>query len=115
MVRQYLFRHGVRYRLHVRTLPGRPDVVLSKYHTVILVHGCFWHQHVGCRYAREPLSNRAYWLSKLQATTDRDAVQSLALQQLGWKTLVVWECELKRDPSARCQKLLNEIFHGSEP
>ncbi len=115
MVRRYLFRHGFRYRLHVGTLPGCPDVVLSKHRLVIFVHGCFWHHHPGCRYAREPHSNQAYWLPKLKATEDRDTIHIRVLRNLGWRVIVVWECELKQDPETCCRRLLDEVVNGYEP
>lgn len=94
IVRKHLFHCGFRYRLHVRDLPGTPDIVLSKYRTVILVHGCFWHMH-GCRYFKWPQNNADFWRQKITATAERDQRQKEDLKQLGWNVIVIWECDLK--------------------
>ena len=93
-VRAALTRLGVRYRLHVKALPGRPDIVVRKRRLVIEVRGCFWHSHPGCRLAKVPLTNRNYWVPKLQATSQRDAGNLSALQEDGWRVLILWQCEL---------------------
>lgn len=93
-LRRALHRLGFRYRLHDKRLPGRPDVVLPKYQTVVLVHGCFWHRHPGCPIATTPKSNTPYWLSKFTATTARDERNVKALRKLGWRVVIVWECDL---------------------
>jgi DNA mismatch endonuclease Vsr len=93
-VRRWLHRHGFRYRLHVKGLPGRPDVVFPSRRVAVFVHGCFWHQHPGCRYAYHPGSNVAFWAAKLDSNVRRDARQVAALEEAGWCVLVVWECEI---------------------
>ncbi|WP_183682788.1 MULTISPECIES: very short patch repair endonuclease [unclassified Janthinobacterium] len=108
-VRRYLHGQGFRYRLHVRKLPGSPDLVLPKYRVVIFVHGCFWHQHAGCRFATQPASNTERWKTKFQNNLERDAKNLAALQTTGWRVIVVWECELKREPDDRLQRLAREI------
>lgn len=95
MVRRTLHALGVRFRLHRKDLPGKPDIVLPKYRTCIFVHGCFWHQHLGCKRASKPSSNEDFWFRKLQGNIERDKQNSLALQELGWRVFVVWECETK--------------------
>jgi DNA mismatch endonuclease, patch repair protein len=97
-VRRLLHAKGHRFRLHRRDLPGKPDIVLPKHKAVIFVHGCFWHQHPdpGCRNAQVPRSNTAYWSPKLARTIERDRSAILDLQALGWRVLVVWECETKQ-------------------
>lgn len=92
-VRRYLHRQGFRYRLHVRTLPGRPDIVLPRYGAVLFVHGCFWHRHKGCRYAYMPKSRPEFWDPKLSGNADRDVRDQERLGHLGWRVHVVWECE----------------------
>jgi DNA mismatch endonuclease, patch repair protein len=92
-VRRYLHGRGFRYRLHVKGMPGRPDVVLPKYSTAVFVHGCFWHQHPGCRYAYMPASNQEFWKTKLEGNIERDARHRARLEELGWRVEVVWECE----------------------
>lgn len=92
VLRQGLHAAGFRYRLHARNLPGSPDIVLPKYRSVILVHGCFWHAHKGCRNFRLPKSNTNFWREKLVRNAERDTRQLKELQDAGWRTLVVWEC-----------------------
>src|SRR3546814_853988 len=92
-VRQLLHAMGYRFRLHRRDLPGSPDIVLPKHRIVIFVHGCFWHQHKGCQLARLPKSRPEYWLPKFQRNAQRDMEVAQQLTLLGWRQLVVWECE----------------------
>ncbi|MEX2206028.1 MAG: DNA mismatch endonuclease Vsr [Myxococcota bacterium] len=100
-VRRLVHGMGYRYRLHYRSLPGRPDVVLPSLQCVILVHGCFWHHHQSrrCKISRLPKSNRNYWLPKLKATNERDKLTVRRLRSLGWAVLVIWECELGNEAS----------------
>jgi DNA mismatch endonuclease (patch repair protein) len=95
-LRGALHRRGLRYRLNVRALPGRPDLVLAKHRAVIFVHGCFWHRHANCKYAYGPKSNKLFWLEKFRGNTRRDKQNSAVLQKLGWRVLIVWECALRR-------------------
>lgn len=95
IVRSLLHRLGYRFRKNVKTLPGKPDIVLKKYKTVIFVHGCFWHRHKGCHRSNLPKSNQDYWEPKLSGNVKRDAAHLKALKKLGWNVLVVWECEVK--------------------
>lgn len=96
IVRQELHALGLRFRLHRRDLPGSPDIVLPRFRTVIFVHGCFWHRHSDCRYATTPKTRQEYWLPKFAANIERDARKEARLQALGWRVLLVWECETKR-------------------
>ena len=91
-VRRLLHRKGYRFRLHRADLPGTPDIVLPKHRTVVLVHGCFWHQH-SCPLGKKPKSNLSYWLPKLRRNIERDANNRAALLDKGWKVITVWECE----------------------
>lgn len=107
-VRSALHRAGYRFRLHRRDLPGRPDVLLPKYRTVVFVHGCFWHRHKGCRHAYAPKSRVAFWQEKFRGNIERDRRNVRELRRLGWKVVTVWECEaewperwLRRLPSRR--------------
>ena len=93
-VRKFLFAQGFRYRKNVRSLPGCPDIVLPKYKTVIFVQGCFWHMH-DCGRFRWPASNQEYWEKKIRRNVERDVVNKQKLESMGWKVLIVWECELK--------------------
>jgi DNA mismatch endonuclease (patch repair protein) len=94
-LRSMLHRAGYRFRKNVKTLPGKPDVVLPKYKTVIFVHGCFWHQHEGCPESVIPWARRDYWEPKLQRNAERDRLNVEQLQQSGWRVYTVWECELR--------------------
>ncbi|MFR5875509.1 MAG: very short patch repair endonuclease [Eubacterium sp.] len=96
IVRKFLFSQGFRYRKNVSTLPGKPDIVLPKYKTVIFVHGCFWHMHDCGRFVW-PSTNTDYWHNKILGNVERDKKNLNLLQELGWNTIVVWECELKKD------------------
>jgi DNA mismatch endonuclease (patch repair protein) len=93
LVRSALHRAGYRFRLHSKDLPGRPDIVLPKYRTVVFVHGCFWHRHPGCRFAYTPKSRVAFWNDKFRANVGRDRRNARALRAIGWKVITVWECQ----------------------
>ena len=109
-VRKYLFGRGLRYRKNDKRLPGHPDIVLPKYKTVVLVNGCFWHVHEGCKYFKWPESNVKFWKNKLTENRRRNVVKIQALKELDWKVIVVWECELKGDnQTTRLNKLYLEI------
>lgn len=94
-VRKYLHALGFRYRLHGKELPGKPDIVLPKYRTVVFVHGCFWHRHRGCRYASMPKSNVKFWMGKFELNVARDKRNAAALRKAGWRCLTIWGCETK--------------------
>ena len=97
LVRRAIHRAGYRFRIHKKDLPGRPDIVLPRHKIVIMVHGCFWHQHAACKEGRVPASNQEYWVPKLARNVERDLEKSLALQELGWSVLTVWACTVN-DP-----------------
>ena len=94
-VRKYLFSKGLRYRKNVKTLPGKPDIVLPKYKTIVFVNGCFWHGHQNCRYFVMPKSNAEYWSEKIKRNKERDITIYNQLTELGWNVITVWECGLK--------------------
>lgn len=104
-VRKNLFSRGFRYRKNVRTLPGCPDIVLPKYRTVIFVNGCFWHKHDCGRFVW-PSSNQDYWIPKINRNVERDQLNKAALEKLGWRVLVVWECSLKKKTFAQTMNQL---------
>lgn len=109
IVRKYLFSHGFRYRKNDKRYPGKPDIVLPKYRTIIFVNGCFWHMH-GCSRSRLPRSNQEYWKPKIERNIQRDAENQQKLEADGWKVIVVWECELKkRIAEERLSRLCEEI------
>ena len=93
-VRRLVHGLGYRYRLHGRRLPGRPDLVFAGRRKVVFVHGCFWHRHPGCRLARTPKTRVDFWRAKLDGNRERDLLKQRQLRDLGWRSLVVWECEL---------------------
>ena len=97
LVRKYLFSRGLRFRKNDKRYPGRPDIVLPKYNTIVFVHGCFWHLHEGCKYAVMPKSNVEYWENKLYRNKERDKRNQEKLEEMGWNVIIVWECQLKKD------------------
>lgn len=110
-VRRFLHRAGYRFRLHDRRLPGSPDLVLRRHRTVVFVHGCFWHRHPGCRRTTTPKTRRAFWQTKFAANVARDAAAVRALEALGWRVVVVWEC--RTHSSADLAEALGALL-GSE-
>ncbi len=109
LVRQFLHKNGFRYRLHVKDLPGKPDIVLPKYKTVIFIHGCFWHGHEGCKYYVVPKTRTEWWLNKIKGNATNDSKAEALLKEVGWKIIKIWECELKKLLSEKtlAQLLLN--------
>jgi len=104
-VRSLLHRLGFRFRLHGKKLPGRPDIVLAKHKTVIFVHGCFWHRHRGCKNCTTPTNRREWWLEKLNGNAARDKRHQRALRKLGWRPIIVWECQTERQLERLAAKL----------
>lgn len=94
-VRRYLHAAGLRFRLHAKQLPGSPDLVFPACHVAVFVHGCFWHRHPFCRYATTPATRREFWLDKFARNVIRDQRNLLALEQMGWTPLVIWECDTR--------------------
>src|SRR3984885_12430412 len=95
LVRKFLHKNGFRFRLHVKTLPGKPDIVLPKYKTVIFIHGCFWHGHEGCKYYVVPKTRTEWWVNKIGTNISNDVNAERLLKALGWKVIIIWGCELK--------------------
>ena len=112
LVRQALHKMGLRFRLHLNSLPGTPDIVLRRHKLAILVHGCFWHQHRGCRYAKLPRSRTEYWLPKLARNVERDKQARTALKAQGWRSAIIWECDAK--DAARLQRNLDKLFRRNK-
>lgn len=114
LVRRFLFAHGFRFRIHVTILPGKPDIVLRKYKTIIFVNGCFWHGHENCRIYSFPKSNVEFWKNKIERNKERDLRERIQLRSMGWHVILLWECQLK--PKVRFNTLaglaltLNVIF-----
>ena len=116
LVRRGLHARGFRFRLHNKKLPGSPDVVLPKYGVAIMVNGCFWHGHKGCRYATKPKANVEFWETKIARNQHRDEVTNAHLEGLGWHVITVWECELggKSEAASKLDALAEEIRHAGE-
>ena len=109
-VRKYLFSQGFRYRKNVSNLPGKPDIVLPKYKTVVFVNGCFWHAHQGCKWFVPPKSNSEFWQHKFMYNIERDERNYQKLCDLGWRVIIVWECEIRHgDASLRLAHLVSDI------
>ena len=109
-VRKYLYHHGFRYKKNDKTLPGTPDIVISKYRVVIFINGCFWHHHYNCKHATLPKTRQDYWLKKIDRNVDNDLKHYKELEQLDYKVIVVWECEIKECFEYRMRELVNEIL-----
>ena len=105
IVRKYLFKNRFRYRKNDKRYPGKPDIVLPKYRTAIFVNGCFWHMH-NCARGRMPRSNQDYWIPKIQRNIERDKDNIIKLESMGWKVIIIWECELKKAVAEKRLKLL---------
>lgn len=105
LVRKFLFSNGFRYRLHVKNMPGKPDIVLPKYKAVVFINGCFWHAHEGCKYYVIPKTRTEWWLNKLNTNKQKDSENFLKLAASGWQIIAIFECELK--PTKLNQTLSN--------
>jgi DNA mismatch endonuclease (patch repair protein) len=111
LVRKFLFHNGFRYRLHDKTLPGKPDIIITKYKTIVFVNGCFWHGHKGCKYFVIPKTKTEWWLNKIKTTQKKDKQSEIELNVQGWKVIHVWECELKKDNvDSRLSSLKQQIL-----
>ena len=108
-LRSLLHRAGFRFRLHAKDLPGKPDIILPKYHAIIFVHGCFWHRHEGCRNATTPSTRAEFWQAKFDGNVERDNRNKAALESAGWNVITVWECDLKTDAPGVVGQLSSDI------
>lgn len=114
LVRRFLHAHGFRYKLHDKTLPGKPDIVLPKYKTVIFIHGCFWHGHKDCKYFVVPKTRTDWWMNKINGNIANDKKAITALKKEGWKIIVLWECDLKPKTFEKTlNKLIKSIDNGN--
>lgn len=112
LVRKFLFSHGYRYRLNVKKIVGKPDIVLKKYNTIIFINGCFWHGHKNCKNAKTPQNNGAFWINKIQTNSKRDKKNISTLKKDGWKICVIWECQLtKKNIDKTLSKLSSNLSH----
>ena len=108
-VRKALFVRGFRYRKNDKRYPGTPDIVLPKYKTAVFINGCFWHRHNDCKYAYTPKSRAEFWQVKFQRNVENDEKNHKLLEEMGWKVIVIWECEIKQDFSATIDRIVNSI------
>lgn len=109
LVRKFLFAHGFRFRKNDKKLPGKPDIVLPKYKTVIFVHGCFWHGHHNCKKSKLPETRKEFWEEKINQNISRDIRNIKDLEELGWKVILVWGCELGKNKEENLSNLINII------
>lgn len=114
-VRKYLFSQGFRFRKNVADMPGKPDIVLPKYRTVIFIHGCYWHRHAGCKNCTTPSTNREFWLEKFGKNVQNDIKHQQELEAAGWKVLTLWECEIENDFEHLMDSLVAELQHPVQP
>ena len=108
-VRSRLFKDGYRFRKNDKRYPGKPDILLPKYKTVIFINGCFWHNHANCNYAYVPKTRRKFWMEKFKKNRERDRKNTRLLKKMGWQVLVCWECQLKRNFSGGIDKIKSKL------
>ncbi len=109
VLRKALFARGFRYRVNVPNLPGKPDIVLPKYKTIIFLHGCFWHRHESCKYAYTPKTNTEFWINKITSNAERDKANFQKLTALGWNVVTVWECEIRHTYKHNLALLIDRV------
>jgi DNA mismatch endonuclease (patch repair protein) len=114
LVRKFLFSNGIRYRLHDKKLPGKPDLVFPKYKKVVFIHGCFWHGHEGCKYFVVPKTRTEWWLNKICGNIKKDVQSITAVRKQGWKVIILWECELKSGKKEKRLKALIKEFRSND-
>lgn len=114
-VRKYLFSQGFRFRKNVSDMPGKPDIVLPKYKTVIFIHGCYWHRHAGCKNCTTPSTNRDFWLDKFEKNIKNDSKHQQELEAAGWKVLTLWECEIEDDFDRLMGNLVAKLRYAAQP
>ena len=108
-LRKELFRLGYRYRLHVKSLPGTPDLVLPRFRVAIFVHGCFWHSHAMCKLATKPASRRTFWMDNFSANVERDIRKRKELRKRGWVSVVIWQCQIKRSVQDAANRVVRTL------
>lgn len=113
IVRKYLFSKGFRYRKNVSSLPGKPDIVLTKYKTVVFVNGCFWHGHQGCKWFVRPKTNTDFWNAKLQYNIERDNRNYRKLEEMGWNVIIIWECQIRHGDAKTALYDLEQLIINS--
>ena len=111
-VRSFLHRQGLRFRVNDKNLPGKPDIVLKKYRTIVFVDGCFWHRHTGCKFAYTPKSRTEFWIKKFKSNVKRDRIVNPMLKEQSWNVVRIWQCETKT--SEKLSHFTNQITNGVE-
>ncbi|MDF2546102.1 MAG: hypothetical protein K0R93_1000 [Anaerosolibacter sp.] len=109
LVRKWLFSHGYRFRKNDKRYPGKPDIVLPKYKIAIFVHGCFWHGHEDCKLATIPKTRTEFWVEKINKNLERDSANIESLRTMGWKVIILWECELRKNPELLLSNLVSQL------
>lgn len=109
IVRKHLFAEGFRYRLHDKSLPGNPDIILKKFKAVVFINGCFWHGHHSCKYFKIPKTRTEWWTEKINKTIDNDIIAKTKLESFGWKVITVWECDLKNKKAETLDHLVKSL------
>jgi DNA mismatch endonuclease (patch repair protein) len=109
LIRSLLHRAGLRFRKNVKSLPGKPDIVLPKHRAVVRIHGCYWHRHEGCRFTTTPTTRQTFWSDKFKGTVERDRKSEEALIKQGWRVFTIWECEIRKDPGSVANELVRKI------
>src|SRR3954471_3068120 len=110
VLRSLLHQRGLRFRMNVAGLPGKPDIVLPKHKAIVLVHGCYWHRHPNCRFATTPATNVPFWTTKFAKTIERDAKAERALHELGWRVFTVWECSIRSNAAGVVEELMRSVI-----
>lgn len=108
-LRKELFRMGYRYRLHVKSLPGTPDIILPRFRVAVFVHGCFWHSHAMCKLATRPGTRRTFWTTKFEANIERDNRKRKELRNLGWASVVIWQCQIQRSVRVAAKRVVSRL------
>lgn len=111
LVRKLLFAKGFRFRKNDKRLPGSPDIVLPKYKTVIFIHGCFWHNHLGCKRSKLPKTNEDFWKKKISENVARDNINIDKIKKMGWKVIIIWQCELEKDISTELNRIIDNLHN----
>lgn len=111
LVRKLLFAKGFRFRKNDKRLPGTPDIVLPKYKTVIFIHGCFWHNHIGCKRSKLPKTNEVFWKKKISENVTRDDINVDKIKKMGWKVIIIWQCKLEKNISTELNRIIDNLHN----
>jgi DNA mismatch endonuclease, patch repair protein len=115
LVRSFLHKAGFRFKINDKRLPGKPDIILPKYHTAVFIHGCFWHRHKNCKYAYSPKTRVAFWGKKFRENIDRDNLVIKKLKKQGWKVAIIWECKIESNLNEEIRKITARLYSYNKP